>query len=313
MAKILITGGAGFIGSHLATRFLQGNHTLRVLDNLSTGNKANLRHVEGKFEWMEGDIRNADDCRRACDGMEFVYHEAALGSVPKSVEEPLPSHDVNMNGTFNVLNASLKAGVRRVIYAASSSAYGDVEESPKHEGIKPRPMSPYAVQKLASEEYARVFFECYGLETISLRYFNVFGPRQDPMSQYAAAIPAFVCAILKGEPPIVYGDGEQSRDFTYIDDVVEGNLLAMKATKTSGEVVNVARGDRITVNQVIAAVNRALGKDVKARHVPPRAGDVRHSCADVSLSRSLLGFQPRVTFDEGLRRTIDYYRSLGTS
>jgi len=310
LATILVTGGAGFIGSHLVTRFVELGHRVRVLDNLSTGHRSNLAHLGSRIEWIEADLRDATACRKACDGVEFVFHQAALGSVPKSVEDPQTSHDVNVNGTFNLLLAAVQHKVRRFIYAVSSSAYGDTEESPKHEKMRPRPLSPYAVQKLTGEEYAAAFFVCYGLETITLRYFNVFGQRQDPKSQYAAAIPAFVSAILQGQSPTVYGDGEQSRDFTYVDNVVDGNLLAMSASKTCGESVNVACGGQITINQVIEAINRVLGTKVRPRYVDPRPGDVRHSCADVRLANSLLGYVPRVSFEDGLRRAIDYYRGL---
>ncbi len=230
--------------------------------------------------------------------------------MPLSVDQPLPSHEANINGTFNLLLAAAKHKVHRFIYAASSSAYGETEESPKHEGIVPSPMSPYAVQKLASEHYCRAFTECYGLETLAVRYFNVFGERQDPKSQYAAAIPAFVSSILKGESPTVFGDGEQTRDWTYIDNVVHGNVLAMKAEKTSGEAVNVACGGAVTVNAVIAAINTALGKDVPIKYIQERPGDVRHSCADISLARKLLGYEPVIDFEEGLRRAIKYYKTL---
>jgi nucleoside-diphosphate-sugar epimerase len=310
MANILVTGGAGFIGSHLATRFVELGHRVCVFDNLSTGHRSNLLHLGGRVELIEADLRDAEACLKACKGIEFVFHEAALGSVPKSVEDPQTYHDVNINGTFNILRAAVGQKVRRFIYAGSSSAYGDSEESPKHEAMCPQPLSPYAVQKLTGEEYARAFHVCYGLETITLRYFNVFGPRQDPKSQYAAAIPAFVSAILHGQSPTIYGDGEQSRDFTYIDNVVDGNVLAMSAKKACGEVVNVACGGQITVNQVIAAINKALGTNVRPQYVDPRPGDVRHSCADIRLATTLLGFRPKVSFEDGLRRAIDYYRSI---
>jgi UDP-glucose 4-epimerase len=233
-----------------------------------------------------------------------------VGSVPKSIDDPEPSHDSNINGTFHLLRAAVDRKVRRVIYAGSSSAYGDTEVSPKHENLTPRPMSPYAVQKLTGELYCRAFFLCFGLETITLRYFNVFGERQDPKSRYAAAIPAFVTAILRSKPPIVYGDGEQSRDFTHIDNVVAGNVLAMNARKVSGESVNVACGGRITINEVIATINRVLGTNVMPEYVAPRAGDVRHSQADIRLARTLLGYEPEIGFEEGLKRAIEYYRKL---
>ncbi|MBI4717356.1 MAG: SDR family oxidoreductase [Planctomycetes bacterium] len=312
MANVLVTGGAGFIGSHLVTRLVEAGHRVRVLDDLSSGKRSNLAHVDGRFEFLQGDLRSEVDCSAACRDVEFILHEAAIPSVPKSVEHPQASHDVNVNGTFNLLRTAAACKVRRVIYAASSSAYGDTRESPKHEGIRPEPLSPYAVQKLLGEHYLRAFYECYGLESLSLRYFNVFGARQDPMSQYAAAIPAFVTAILGDEPPVVYGDGEQTRDFTYIDNVVEANLLAMKAPQTRGESVNIACGGAISVNEVIAAINRVLGRNVRPKYVPARAGDVKHSCADIRLAGRLLGFQPVVAFEDGLRRAIEYYRAGAT-
>jgi UDP-glucose 4-epimerase len=310
MANTLVTGGAGFIGSHVATKLVELGHRVRIVDDFSTGHRANLAHLAEKIELIEGDIRDPAVCRGICEDIEFVFHEAAIPSVPKSIDNPQASHDANINGTFNILSAAVDRKVRRVIYAGSSSAYGDTEESPKHEGIKPAPLSPYAVQKLAGELYCAAFYECFDLETITLRYFNVFGPRQDPHSTYAAAIPAFVTAILRGEPPTVYGDGEQTRDFTYIDNVVHGNMLAMQAGRTHGETVNLACGDRISVNRVIAAINELLKTQVKPRHVEPRPGDVRHSCADVRLAKKALGFEGVVTFEEGLERTIEYYRSM---
>ncbi|MBI3833294.1 MAG: SDR family oxidoreductase [Planctomycetes bacterium] len=309
MAKALVSGGAGFIGSHIATRLVELGHQVRVLDNFSTGNRRNLEHLAGRHELIEGDLRDAEVCFRACEEIEYVFHEAALGSVPKSIEEPLPSHDCNIGGTFNILLAAVKQKVRRFIYAGSSSAYGDTEVSPKHEGLTPSPLSPYAVQKLTGEHYCRAFFECYGLQTITLRYFNVFGARQDPKSRYAAVIPAFVVAALHDESPVVYGDGEQSRDFTYIDNVVDGNMLAMNVPMTKGETVNVACGGQITINQTLTAINKALGTNIKAKYEPARAGDVRHSCADISLAKKLLRFEPKVGFDEGLKRAIVSYRA----
>ncbi len=307
MANILVTGGAGFIGSHLTTALVEAGHVVRVLDDFSTGIRGNLAHLDDRFDLIEADMRDPVQCLEACRDVEWVFHQAAIPSVPKSVDDPQASHDVNVNGTFNILRAAVERKVRRVIYAASSSAYGDTAESLKHERIMPEPLSPYAVQKLTGEAYARAFCECFGLETVSLRYFNVFGARQDPRSQYAAAIPAFVTAILRGEPPTVFGDGEQTRDFSYIDNVVRANMLAMDVERTRGEVVNVACGRAISVNEVIAAINRLLGTDVAPHHVPSRPGDVRHSCADVTLAKELLGYEPLVTFEEGLRRAIDYY------
>jgi nucleoside-diphosphate-sugar epimerase len=310
MANYLVTGGAGFIGSHIATRLVEMGHAVRVLDNFSTGTRANLDHIAARIDLLEGDLRNPDHCRRACADMDTIFHEAAIPSVPKSVEFPQDSHDANINGTFNLLIAAREQKCRRVIYAASSSAYGDSEVSPKHEGLRPIPLSPYAAQKLTGELYCKAFTTCYGLETISIRYFNVFGPRQDPTSQYAAAIPAFIIAILNDRPPTVYGDGEQTRDFTYIDNIVQGNLLAAQAERTHGETVNVACGDSISVNQIIVRINELLGKDIRPIHVDPRPGDVRHSTADIHLARELLGFEPQVSFEQGRKQAIDCYRSL---
>lgn len=310
MSRTLVTGGGGFIGSHLATRLVELGHEVRVLDSFCTGHRHNLSHLAGKIEVIEGDIRDSQTCIDACEGIDCVFHEAALGSVPKSVESPQDSHDTNLHGTFQMLQGAVKQKVRRFVYAGSSSAYGDIDVSPKHEGLVPEPLSPYAVQKLAGEHYCRAHYECYGLSTISLRYFNVFGSRQDPNGQYAAAIPAFAVALLRGESPVVYGDGEQSRDFTHIDNVVDGNMLAMEMPQACGESVNLACGGQITINQVIQAINDALGTDIPTKFQEPRAGDVRHSCADIGRAKALLGFMPRVSFADGLARAIDYYRTL---
>ncbi len=310
MANYLVTGGAGFIGSHLAAHLVGQGHAVRVLDNFSSGKRENLAAIADSIEVVEGDIRDAQQCVAACNDIEVVFHEAAIPSVPVSVDNPAASHDANINGTFNVLMAARDCKCRRVVYAASSSAYGDTAVSPKHESIPPEPLSPYAVQKLTGEYYARAFFECFGLETLSIRYFNVFGPRQDPKSQYAAAIPAFVTSIMSGEPPTVYGDGEQTRDFTFIDNVLHANVLAAGARETHGEHVNVACGEQVSVNAVIARINELLETDVQPRYVPTRQGDVRHSLADISLAAKLIDYTPKVMFDDGLRRAIDYYVSL---
>ncbi len=307
MANYLVTGGAGFIGSHLATHLVEEGHAVRILDDFSSGKRANLAHIDGSIELIEGDIRDARQCVEACRDIEVVFHEAAIPSVPLSVDDPVASHDANINGTFNVLMAARDCKCRRVVYAASSAAYGDTPTSPKHESITPEPLSPYAVQKLTGEYYARAFYECFGLETLSVRYFNVFGPRQDPKSHYAAAIPAFVTSILAGQSPTIYGDGEQTRDFTFIDNVVHGNVLAANAPTARGECVNVACGEQVSVNAVIARINELLGTDVQPNHVASRAGDVRHSVADISLAARLINYEPKVLFEEGLRRAIDYY------
>ena len=307
MSIFLVTGGAGFIGSHLTEGLVNRGHKVRVIDNFATGKRKNIAHLLDKIELIEGDIRNPQDCQRAVDGVSVVLHQAAVPSVPKSVKDPVTSHQANVDGTFNIMMAAKDAGVKRFVYAASSSAYGDTEISPKHEKILPGPKSPYAVNKLVGEYYGRAFYECFGLQTISLRYFNVFGPRQDPASQYAAAIPAFVTAILEDRQPTVYGDGEQSRDFTYIENVIEANLLAAGAPETHGEVVNIACGQSITINAIIKQVNELLGKNITPIYTDPRPGDVRDSLADVSLAEEIIGYKPVVYFDEGLKRAIDWY------
>ena len=308
MTNYLVTGGAGFIGSHLVERLVADGRSVRVLDNYSTGKRANLEPFASRIGIVEGDLRRPEDCRQACEGIEIVFHEGAVPSVPKSVADPVTSHEANVDGTFNLLMAARDAGCKRVIYAASSSAYGDQPELPKRETACPSPLSPYAVNKLVGEHYMTAFYRCYGLETISLRYFNVFGPRQDPKSQYAAAIPAFVSAILKDEPPTIFGDGEQTRDFTYIDNVVHANLLAAGAARTEGQVVNVACGERITVNRIIQLINALLGKQVAPAYVDPRPGDVKHSLAAIDQARAILGYEPIVPFEQGLRRAIDWYK-----
>lgn len=309
MPKYLVTGGAGFIGSHLVNRLLSENATVRVIDNFSSGKRSNLEHVASQIELVEGDIRNPDDCKKACAGVEIIFHEAAVPSVPRSVADPITSHQANIDGTFNVLMAARDAGVKRVVYAASSSAYGDVPELPKRETTRPEPLSPYAVNKLVGEYYCQVFNKCFGLETVSLRYFNVFGPKQDPKSQYAAAIPAFVTSILRGESPTIYGDGEQTRDFTFIDNVVHANLLASRAPGVKGEVMNIACGSSVSVNAIIRQINALLGTNVAPTYVPPRAGDVKHSLADISRAKTVIGYEPLIMFDEGLRLAIDYYKT----
>lgn len=303
----LITGGAGFIGSHLVERSVREGASVRVVDNFSTGKPENLAPFLDRIEFIEGDIAEAAICAKACLGVDVVLHQAALPSVPKSVADPMTTHQANVNGTFNMLLAARDAGVRRFIYAASSSAYGETPTLPKVESMPTQTLSPYAVQKLAGEHYCSVFARCYGLQTLVMRYFNVFGPRQDPTSQYAAAIPAFITAILNDRPPTVYGDGEQTRDFTFIENVVRANLAAAQAPKVDGEVINIACGEHVTVNAICSEINRLLGKSVKANYVPPRAGDIKHSWADISLANRLIGYRPVVPFSEGLRKTIEWY------
>jgi len=309
--KVLVTGGGGFIGSHIVARLLSLGHGVRVLDDFSTGRRENLTEVKDRIELVEGDLRDLDAVRRAVAGTTWVFHQAALASVARSVEDPLLTNAVNVAGTLHVLLAARDARVRRVIYAASSSAYGDTPTLPKVETMPASPLSPYALQKYAGEEYCRMFTRLYGLETVALRYFNVFGPQQDPASTYAAVIPKFIGLLVRGEPPTVHGDGEQSRDFTYIDNVVDANLLAAESVTAPGEVINVACGERITLNRLLDRIRAILGVSTKAVHGPPRPGDVLHSLADIGKAEKLLGYKPRVGLDEGLRRTIDFFHPAG--
>ena len=304
----LVTGGAGFIGSHLVDALLERGHTVRVMDNLVTGRRENLAHVLDKIEFFEDSITDLDAVRRAMDGVDYVLHQAAIPSVPRSVADPIASNDSNVTGTLNVLLAARDAGVKRVVYAASSSAYGDVESEYKAEDMTPRPLSPYAVSKLAGEYYCQVFHHVYGLETVALRYFNVFGPRQDPTSQYAAVIPIFITALMEGRPPTVHGDGLQTRDFTYVANVVEANLLACHAEGVSGEVFNIACGQKYSILELVDVLNELMGSRIEPVHTPPRPGDIRHSRADISKARRMLGYRPTVDFREGLSRTIEWYR-----
>ena len=301
MQRFLVTGGAGFIGSN--------NCFVRVVDNLLTGKKDNLAPILDKIEFIQADIGDEDVARSATKGIDVVLHQAALPSVPKSVDNPAATHKHCVDATFMVLLAARDSKVKRVVYAGSSSAYGDTPTSPKIETIRPEPLSPYAVAKLVGEYYCSVFYSVFGLETVSLRYFNVFGPNQDPTSQYAAAIPAFVTSILKGQPPTIYGDGEQSRDFTYVDNVVDANLLAAGAKKTTGEVVNIACGKAVTVNEIIRMINSITGKSVKPEYAPARPGDVKHSLADITAAKKLINYQPKVSFEQGLKIAIDWYKN----
>lgn len=307
--NFLVTGGAGFIGSHLVRGLLDRGHAVRVVDNFSSGKRENLHDTIERIEVVEGDVSNPEIAARACADMEAVLHEAAIPSVPRSIDNPAASHVANTNGTFQLLMAARDAGVRRFVYAASSSAYGETPALPKVESMPTSPLSPYAVQKLSGEHYCKVFCDCYGLSTISLRYFNVFGPYQDPKSQYAAAIPAFITAILRDAPPTVYGDGEQTRDFTYIDNVVEANVLAATAPEARGDIVNIACGASISVNAIIKMINERLGKNIKPNYVPERPGDIRDSWADISLAKERIGFAPIVDIAEGLNRTIEWYQT----
>jgi UDP-glucose 4-epimerase len=306
--RALVTGGAGFVGSHLVSRLLRDGHEVRVLDNFSTGARSNLSEMADHVDLVEGDIQSYERAHTAVQECEVVFHQAALPSVPRSIQDPLTSNSVNVIGTLNMLLASRDSGVRRVVYASSSSIYGADATLPKREDRAPLPIAPYAVAKLAAEGYCRSFSEVYGLETVALRYFNVFGPRQDPLSQYAAVIPKFVTALLGGARPVVFGDGEQSRDFTYIDNVVDANLLAADANGVSGQTFNIACGERVSLNRLLEELREILGTDLSADYLEPRPGDVPHSLADISKAREMLGYEPAVGFGEGLRRTVDSLR-----
>jgi nucleoside-diphosphate-sugar epimerase len=306
----LVTGGAGFIGSHLAEASAREGLRVRIVDNLSTGHRENLDEIVGDFEFIEGSVADEAFMNKALQGVELVFHEAAIPSVPRSVEDPRQSHEASVEGTFSLLLAAKKNNVRRVIYAASSSAYGDQPTLPKEEAMLPDPLSPYAVAKLVGEYYCRVFTRVYGLETIALRYFNVFGPRQDPGSQYSGVVSRFISALFNDQTPVIFGDGEQSRDFTYIENVVSANLKAAEATGGVGTVINVANGERVSLNQLLEQLKVITSKlDVKPDYQKPRVGDVRHSLADISRARELLGYEPQVGLEEGLRRTIDWWKT----
>lgn len=304
----VVTGGAGFIGSHIAERLLAEGHQVRVVDNFSTGKRANLAHMRDDIQLHEVDILDREALEPIFKGVDCVFHQAALPSVQRSVEDPLTTDRINVQGTLNVLLAARDAGVRRVVYAASSSAYGDIDVESKVETLAPRPLSPYGVSKLTAEYYCQAFTACYGLETVSLRYFNVFGPRQDPASLYAAVIPRFIIAMLSGKSPTIYGDGGQSRDFTYIDNVVHGNLLAAHAPQAVGKVMNLALGISVSLLELVEKLNQILGSACEPIFEPLRQGDIRHSRASVELARELLDFSPVVDFDAGLVRTVEWYR-----
>jgi UDP-glucose 4-epimerase len=308
--KVLVTGGAGFIGSHIATALVERGDSVRVLDNFDTGNRHNLAHLGKKVELIEGSVVDPLVVAEAVKGVEIIFHQAALASVPRSVNAPLDTNAVCVTGTVNLLDAARKVGVRRVVYAGSSSAYGNDPTPAKSEAIVPVPVSPYAAAKLAAEGYCRTFTATYGLETVTIRYFNVFGPRQDPNSEYSAVIPIFVSLMLRGKRPTIYGDGLQSRDFTFVSDIVRGNLLAAEAKDVAGQVINVATGQQFTLLDLIAAINKVLGTQIEPIFADPRPGDVRESLADITLARQLLRFEPQVSFDEGLARSIEYYRSI---
>jgi len=308
MVRCLVTGGAGFIGSHIVRGLLEAGHKVRVLDNLETGKRANLDEVLDRIDLIEGDICDPIAAKEALSGVERVFHQAALASVPLSLERPLDTHRACATGTLNMLHQSVKAGVKRFVYAASSSVYGDQPTSSKRETDLPLPLSPYAVAKLTGEYYCQAYFHSFGLETVGIRYFNVFGPRQDPESPYSAVIPLFVSRILTGHRPIIYGDGLQSRDFTYVANVVHGNLLAAERPNIGGRVINVADGGQTTLLQLLTLLSQMLGRSIEPDFQPARVGDVRESLADITLARRLLGYEPKVRLEEGIKRTIAYYR-----
>jgi nucleoside-diphosphate-sugar epimerase len=309
MALYLVTGGSGFIGSHIVDELLRRGQRVRILDNLSTGQKENIVHVEDEVEFCKMDIRELVQIRPAFSGVDYVIHLAALPSVPRSVSDPLTSNAVNIDGTLHVLLAARDAGVKRVVFAASSSAYGDNPVLPRIETHMPRPLSPYAVTKLTGEYYCRVFTQLYGLEAVALRYFNIFGPRQNPDSPYTGVLSLFIAAYIRGATPTIFGDGGQSRDFTYVANAVQATLLACTAPEAPGQAINVGVGDSFTLNRTIELLNQIFGRQVVPNYAPPREGDVRESLADISLARRLLGYKPAFRYEEGLRKTVEWYRA----
>jgi UDP-glucose 4-epimerase len=306
--KYLVTGGAGFIGSNLVLELLRRGQQARVLDNFATGRRQNIRPFQDQIELIEGDFRSYHIVREAVDGVDFILHQGALPSVPRSIKDPITTNQVNVEGTLNILNAAVDAGVKRVVFASSSSIYGDSETLPKQEEMFPNPLSPYAVSKMAGEKYCQVFARIYGLHTVALRYFNVFGPRQDPTSQYSAVIPKFIRAILEDRQPTIFGDGKQSRDFTFIQNVVEANILATESDFPPGMVFNCACHERIDLNELVSSINKILDKKIKPIYADQRPGDVKHSFANIERIKQHLGYKPRVFFEEGLRHTIQWYQ-----
>lgn len=306
--KYLVTGGAGFIGSNIVAHLLRQGESVRVLDNFATGRRSNIQHLMESIELMEGDIRSYHVVREAVSGVDVVLHQAALPSVPRSVKDPITSNEVNVTGTLNILHAAVDAKVKRVVIASSSSVYGNNPELPKHEGMVPAPLSPYAVSKLTGEKYCNVFSGLYGIHTVALRYFNVFGPNQDPNSQYSAVIPKFIKSMLNGTAPVIYGDGLQSRDFTYVENVIQANILAATRDFAPGMAFNCACNERVTLNELAQKINGLLGTSIVPEHNTDRLGDVKHSLASVALAGETFGYQPTVSFDEGLRRTVQFYK-----
>ena len=306
--RVLVTGGAGFIGSNIVEELLKKKHSVRVLDNFSTGKRENIIDFINDIELIEGDVRSYHIVKEAVKGIEVVLHQAALPSVPRSIKDPITTNDVNVNGTLNILESSVAEGVGRVVYASSSSVYGDNPELPKREDMIPNPLSPYAVSKLAGEKYCRVFSKIYGIETVILRYFNVFGPKQDPTSQYSAVIPKFIKAMMKDEQPVIYGDGEQSRDFTYVANVVNANILAAKNNFDSGVVLNCACNEQTSLNRLVSLLNVNLDKNIEPVYENHRAGDIKHSLALIELAKKEIGYEPSVNFEKGLKLTIDNFK-----
>ena len=306
---VLVTGGAGFIGSHIAQGLAAMGARVRVIDDLSTGHRENLEEIGGEIDFHQASLADVGALRRALEDVELVFHEAAIPSVPRSVKNPVETHVACVDATFSLLNAARLSGVRRIVYAASSSAYGDQPTLPKQEEMRPEPLSPYAAAKLVGEYYCQVFTRAYNLETVCLRYFNVFGPRQDPSSEYSGVISRFISALLSHERPVIYGDGEQSRDFTYIGDVVAANMRAAETLKGVGRVINFARGERVTLNQLLDILKKITGRmDAQAEYREPRAGDIRHSLADITRAREMLGYEPQTSLEEGLRLTIEWWK-----
>jgi nucleoside-diphosphate-sugar epimerase len=307
MEKCLVTGGAGFIGSHLVQLLLNRGYTVRVLDNFETGSRETISEIRKDIDLIEGSVEDLDTVRKAVEGMDWIFHEAARGSVPRSIEDPLGTHSVNITGTLNVLIASRDANIKRVVCASSSAIYGETPELPKREDMLPSPQSPYAVSKINLEHYCNVFFHAYGLETVSLRYFNIYGPRQNPLLEYAAVIPIFIRNMLANKQCVIYGDGEQTRDFAFVEDCAQANLLAATSKSAPGNVYNIGSGDQISVNQLFQLIQKITGNNIPPKYEPPRKGDIKHSCADVSRAKSGLNYQPAFNLQKGLKITVDWY------